>query len=1262
MAAHSPAREMSEQDRPDPLAESGDDGSGEPGEAVTRRTPSLIAGRYRVEGSIGRGAAGEIFEVTDTASGERFALKWLRREAAADRTHVMRFEREYHTLRGLSHPRIIRVHDYGNDGAPYYTMELVDGSDLRDLGPLPYREACRYLRDIASSLALLHTRGLLHRDVSPRNARVGRDGCCKLLDFGALSPFGTARQLVGTPPCVPPEALRRMPLDQRVDLYALGAVAYCALTGRHAYPSRRFSHLETAWKIAPPPPSSLARGIPAALDELVLELLSLDPLERPGSAAAVIDRLTAIADLPRENDTTVAAAYLTRPSLVGRSRELEVLRSSVAKAIEGESSALFVEGGPGLGKSRLLAELEVDARQRGAIAARIDAEIHRDAFGSAVELALAVLDQCPEAEALAGPLAPTLAQLSPRLSQRLRVEPEATDAPAGERRAVLQEAVTSWLASVAERSPLALVVDNAHRADAASLAALLGLVQRAPRCRTLVALGLTTTDEAAAAELLERYRARSAVLELLPLSVDETHQLTESLFGRVAFAHRFATWLEQSTGGNPLYCIELVRSLVAQGVIRYEEGSWLLPKSAPDIVAARSVTEIFRFALAALSKDALRLARILSVHRGAIPLDLCVAAAGEGRQGHSYELLNELVEARVLTGDGDEYHFKHGALREALAEQLAPEDRRAVHRLLGRTLLQLRGGDRAAAVEAGWHLLHGGARVEGAELLASVADKTRKLKAIDTDLQAAVPALAAALQVFEEEGRSLSVQIPLLSALVEAGYYSDRRLAERYGDRALAATRAALGLDIAERLRPLLGGRASLAAGLALGAAKLRLSREAPREGQFKELLVELLGTVTYLTGIATICLDADSAERYAAMLEPFTVLGEHLAPAGVHDYCRRLAVMARDDLHDSREGWASTLRRLDDRTCYRGLPRETRQLFKGGAWYAFGALESFRDNGAALDCADKLDELGLRFYQIVADRLRVAHHAYRGEEARAVEYRERLELQAAQIGSAWQVEAWDAAASMTSYSLVGDRLGLRRCAERLEALGTEIPSMKIHALCARGLYARYQGDPGRCVELYRQAYEATRPRAHIGWSAAQGQLAAAQNDLGDHEAARAICLSALSHASDEDLDFALMMIDLQAELAIARGHLGDTARARRDLDALLARYHDRGPLTRALAHRARARVCALGGDHEAARESLDAMERLARSTGNAALINRWKRTAATLESLGVRLDRFESFEPAAMSLAELRVALPRPPIVEDADEDDYTVTESHVD
>jgi serine/threonine protein kinase len=138
-----------------------------------------IAQRYDIEGEIARGGMGVVYKVRDP-SGRELALKRIRADAIGHRP-ILRsaFEREYQVLASLDHPGIIHVYDYGVDGdQPYYTMEYVRGRDLRELAPMPWRSACRCLRDVASALSLLHARRLLHRDLSPNNVKVTPEAPC----------------------------------------------------------------------------------------------------------------------------------------------------------------------------------------------------------------------------------------------------------------------------------------------------------------------------------------------------------------------------------------------------------------------------------------------------------------------------------------------------------------------------------------------------------------------------------------------------------------------------------------------------------------------------------------------------------------------------------------------------------------------------------------------------------------------------------------------------------------------------------------------------------------------------------------------------------------------------------------------------------------------------------------------------------------------------------------------------------------------------
>jgi serine/threonine-protein kinase len=194
--------------------------------AVGHALSELGGDRYVLRGEIARGGAAVVLRAHDQLTQQDVALKRLLGGSGAKHARLTSlFEREYDTLATLLHPNIVHVHDYGIDAeGPYYTMELLEAGDLQTAAPLPWQLACAVLRDVASALALLHARRLVHRDVSPVNVRFGADGSTRLIDFGASTSFGRTEELIGTPHFVAPECLTTRVVDARTDLYSLGAV------------------------------------------------------------------------------------------------------------------------------------------------------------------------------------------------------------------------------------------------------------------------------------------------------------------------------------------------------------------------------------------------------------------------------------------------------------------------------------------------------------------------------------------------------------------------------------------------------------------------------------------------------------------------------------------------------------------------------------------------------------------------------------------------------------------------------------------------------------------------------------------------------------------------------------------------------------------------------------------------------------------------------------------------------------------------------
>jgi serine/threonine-protein kinase len=282
-------------------------------------------GSYELVERLGEGGMGEVWRARHRLLARPAAIKLMRPamlgggDDAETRLALKRFESEAQATAALTSPHTIRLYDFGaaDDGRFYYVMELLEGRDMatmvQETGPLPVPRVRYLLEQVCHSLAEAHARGLVHRDIKPANIFVCRMGLdhdvVKVLDFGlvqrarrepaqdltqSLASMAALEGVVGTPAFMAPESLSGdRPVDHRADLYALGCVAYFLLTGQHVFHGRTplqalIDHVSTP----PPAPSTTAsQPIPPWLDELVLECLAKDPLDRPASAEAIRQRL-----------------------------------------------------------------------------------------------------------------------------------------------------------------------------------------------------------------------------------------------------------------------------------------------------------------------------------------------------------------------------------------------------------------------------------------------------------------------------------------------------------------------------------------------------------------------------------------------------------------------------------------------------------------------------------------------------------------------------------------------------------------------------------------------------------------------------------------------------------------------------------------------------------------------------------------------------------------------------------------------------------
>ncbi|WP_437943540.1 protein kinase [Sorangium sp. So ce281] len=261
---------------------------------------TLIAGKYRVDRLLDKGAMGAVVAATHVDLDELRAIKVLLPATAADPEMCGRFLQEARIASRLRSEHAVKVHDVGRleNGLPYMVMEFLDGRDLRVVrkqrGPLPAEEATLYVIQACDALAEAHALGLVHRDVKPANLFLThtREGtpCIKVLDFGvskvsqaALLGIAEMRtstgQMLGTPHYMPPEQMRgQRDVDARADIWAVGSLLYVLLTGRYPMHARSVQtvSLVLGGKFVPQLPSKVCRGLSPDIDPIIMRCLERD--------------------------------------------------------------------------------------------------------------------------------------------------------------------------------------------------------------------------------------------------------------------------------------------------------------------------------------------------------------------------------------------------------------------------------------------------------------------------------------------------------------------------------------------------------------------------------------------------------------------------------------------------------------------------------------------------------------------------------------------------------------------------------------------------------------------------------------------------------------------------------------------------------------------------------------------------------------------------------------------------------------------------
>lgn len=670
---------------------------------MSRASPAIPEdiGPYRVLRPIARGGMAEVYEVQERTSGEHLALKLL----VHLKGQLSRFNREYEAMIRLNHPNIARVYAYGLLGEhPWLSMELVEGTQIqayaKRCGKPGTRErldeVIRVSHDLSLALDHIHRHGLVHRDLKSANVLVLPDGRVKLIDFGTAKVADAAEEItrdgefIGTFAYASPEQIVNKPVTNRSDLYSLGVLLYRLATGKRPFESDEPGELARMHvKEKPLPPSRHAPEIPKALDELILGLLAKKPEERPATAGDVARALEEVVARPLYLPGSLEIDHGSE-RLVGREEQVRCLFRFLDGRGDGSSDGLggqpadvaLVVGPPGSGRDPLMEA--------------VDREVTGRKWRSATLFFRRGADDVDQFGAWVGGLVKTFGSAATDETREAiqtyrRVEKPGSLSSA-ERIASLQQSAATLLRARTrlDDAPYVLVVRGLQHSGAFGLEALAGLreeIRKNPAPFLLIGDISENADDPASPvrkRLPDAYR-----VPVGPMDVREVALLVGALLHRRPPPASVARQIHQVSGGLPAYVEEVVKGLVAGGILRakgHDQNRIEWAQRDENAIAVPSgAREQLIEQMATLPTDRRRCLEVLALCGGeASPL---VIAAALQVLPHEVQPALEALESRGWITLGARAEVPFARLRLMLAEeivrqQLHPCRRRVLQRAI----------------------------------------------------------------------------------------------------------------------------------------------------------------------------------------------------------------------------------------------------------------------------------------------------------------------------------------------------------------------------------------------------------------------------------------------------------------------------------------------------------------------------------------------------------------------------------------------------
>ena len=648
--------------------------------------------RYVLHDLLGMGGMGAVYRATDRLERKTVAYKQILLNSAKNESittgltsiqpghdNAMRLAmtQEFQTLASLRHPHIISVLDYGFDrsGQPYFTMELLkDGHTWREAAPgRSLEEKVDLIIQVAEALTYLHRRGIIHRDLKPENVMV-IDGRVKVLDFGlaeALDHVASATGGVsGTLGYLAPEILKGVPASEASDFYALGVMAYEILFEAPLFQSSTFHELFV--EITQEFPDTWSANIPHSLSQLLDDLLEKDPALRLSNGPKVARALAKVIKRPEFHNESrdIRESYLQAATFIGRQREIATLQQAFKAAQDGRGSTWLIGGESGVGKSRLLQEMRIQALVEGAqvLMGQATEDAHRLPYTLWREVIRRLVLTSDMNDLAAGVLRDFVPDIG-RLLERYIPQPPPLEGAAVTKRFY---GTVTQLFRQQDQWTLLLLEDLQWAEEGLEL---LNQLNRIVSDLPLVIIATFRPEER------QNLPDRLPGMKPLTLSRFVDHEivsLTTAMLGDVGKQPDLLEFLKQETEGNTFFLVEVVRALAE------EAGSLQLigQRELPQQLFPQGITSILERRLSRMSAQALQLLPGAAVIGRLLDLNLLEYIFQASRAQLSVEnWLLEASDAAILEVFDGRWRFTHDKLRTGVLRGLTAGHHQQWHHL-----------------------------------------------------------------------------------------------------------------------------------------------------------------------------------------------------------------------------------------------------------------------------------------------------------------------------------------------------------------------------------------------------------------------------------------------------------------------------------------------------------------------------------------------------------------------------------------------------